>query len=274
MSEPKKNEATPKPERSKTGEIGRTRRGIRPERRVRDGKSRYPDIVSPETSALEASTLKPSPLETAKRIGAEFIAQASIEKTRLAAEVDRAKLDVVRELTREKDERRVAAIDAEDRLAAVHRDLAYVRDDVAAARKSLSRERKIRVAAGFAAAVLICAAIFYRSMPGIPELPVSALAPRPQPPIRAVLLPESEEALESPEARFAQGLDRLNFTLASAMGGRPEDAIRTIHTKLSPAVCPFVWRGGQVSLTFNENTNLSFLTNMFSRCADALAQLQ
>ena len=291
MSEPKKNKdsqpdailplSTPKPERSKIGDIRRTRRGVRPERLIAEGKSQHSNIVALETPAPEASTLGASPLETATRIAAEFIAQDSVEKdsvekTKLAAKADRTKLDLARELAREKDERRVAAIDAEARLAEVHRDLANVHDAAAAARKSLSRERKIRVVAGFAAAVLICAAFFYRSIPGIPDLPVSPLAPRspPSPPATpAVLPPESLEAPDSPEARFAQGLDRLNFALASAMGGRPEDAIRTIRTTLSPAVCPFVWRNGQVSLTFNEDTNLSSLTNTFSRCADALAQL-
>jgi hypothetical protein len=278
MSEPKKNKdsqpderlplATPKPERSKIGGIRRTRRGVRPERLIAERKSQPSDIV-----ALEAS-----PLETATRIAAESIAQNSvekdsIEKTKLAAAADRAKLDLAREdLAREKGARQAAAVDAEDRLAAVHRDLANVHNDAAAARKSLSRERTIRVVMGFAAAVLICAAFFYRSMPGIPDLPVASPAPAP-PPRTAKLVPESQDALETPETRFTEGLDRLNLTLASAGSRKAEDAIRTIHDTLSPAVCPFVWRDGQVSLTFNEDSNLSSLTNTFSRCTDALAQL-
>jgi hypothetical protein len=255
--------ATPKPERSKIEGIRHTRRGIRPVRQSEQGKSQHPGIVAPEASAPETET----------RTAAESAAQDSAEKTKLAAEADRAKLDQSREeLAREKDERRAAAFEAERRLAAVHRDLGNFHDAAAVARRSLSRERKIRVVAGFAAAVLICAAFFYRSMPRIPDLPVSPLAPGP-PPRTAKLVPESQDALETPETSFTEGLDRLNLTLASAGGGKPEDAIRRIRNTLSPEVCPFVWRDGQVSLTFNEDTNLSSLTNTFSQCTDALARL-
>lgn len=163
-------------------------------------------------------------------------------------------------------------MDAETRLAAVHRDLAEVHDKAAATRKSLSRERKIGVLAGVTAAVLLAATFLYRSMPGIPDLPARPPPPAP-PPRTAILAPESQFALDSPDIRFAEGLDRLNLMLASAGGRAPEEAIRTVQARFSPAVCPFVWRNGQVSLTFHEDMNLASLTDIFSRCADAVAQL-
>ncbi|MGA2712700.1 MAG: hypothetical protein ABSG41_06305 [Bryobacteraceae bacterium] len=250
--------ASPKPNRSKIAEIEHLRRGVRPERLLTDDKSQPEDIASRDAATLE----------TATRIAAEYIAQESLEKAKLAVEADRARLD----LTRERDERQAAAIETDARLAAVNRDLANIHDAAAAIRKSLARERTIRIVAGLAAAVFIGVAVIYRLMSAIPALSVPSLTPS-SPPRTAVLLPESQTALDSPEVRFVEGMDRLNDTLASAAGGNPAEAIRTVRSTLSPAVCPFVWRNGQVSLTFNEETNLSSLTNTLSKCADAVAQL-
>jgi len=263
LSEANLPAASPEPNRSKIAEIEPLRRGVRPGRRLADAKSRPEDVASREAATLA----------TATRIAAEFIAQESLEKANLSALADRAKLD----LTREKDEGRAAAIEAEIRLAAITRDVANIQDEAAAIRKSLARERTIRVVCGLAAAVLIGAAVIYRSMSAIPALSVPSLRPR-SPPHVAILLPESQTTLDNPEVkfaegRFAEGMDRLNGTLASAAGGNPAAAIRAIRTTLSPAVCPFVWRNGQVSLTFNEATDLSSLTNTLSRCADAVALL-
>jgi len=243
--------------RSRIAEIQHLRRGVKPEPRPADDKSRPADIVAREAA-----------LETATRIAAEFIAQESLERAKLAAEATRAQFD----LTREKGERQAAAVDAEFRLAAAYRDLADVRDGAAATRKSLARERRIRAVAGIVAAVLIGATVIYRSMPGIPTLPGSPPAPR-SPSRTARLLPESQGASYSSEVRFTEGLDSLNYALASAAGGKPEDAIRAVRTTAGPAVCPFVWRDGQASLTFNADTSLSSLPNAFFRCADAVSQL-
>jgi hypothetical protein len=250
--------ASPEPDRSKIAEIEHLRRRVRPGRRLTDAKSQPEDVASRDAATLA----------TATRIAAEFIAQESLEKAKLSALADRAKLD----LTREKDEGRAAAIEAEIRLAAITRDVANIQDEAAAIRKSLARERTIRVVCGLAAAVLIGAAVIYRSMSAIPALSVPSLTPR-SPPHLALLLPESQTALDNPEVKFAEGMDRLNDTLASAAGGNPAEAIRAVRTTLSPAVCPFVWRNGQVSLTFNEATDLSSLTNTLSRCAEAVALL-
>ena len=265
MPDPTKNKpeanlpaASPQPGRSKVAEIQHLRPGVRPERRYTDAKSRSAEIASREAATLE----------TATRIAAEFIAQESLEKAKLAAEAHRAKLD----LTREKDERQAAAIEAEARLAAVHQDLADIHESAAATRKSLARERTIRVVALLAATVLIGAALIYRSTPGIPALPVPPLTPR-SPPGTTKLVPESQAALNNPEVRFAEGMDRLNYTLATTADGKPQDAIHKVRNTAGPAVCPFVWRNGQVTLTFNEETNLFSLGKMLARCAEAVAQL-
>jgi hypothetical protein len=227
-------------------------------RRVRAGSPRH--LRNPEPNPAAPVTV--APLVSIGRAQDQADKKKAEEETRVAQ----------RELTREQAQRVIAARIAEAQFDAVKRDLDNARRDIATVTRSRAREHRIALI-GLLAILLAGAFYIYRSTTGIPvdtsPSPAAFFKPK---------MPESAQPeAYGPQVEFARGLDRLNYTLALAASGRPGDtpeyAIRKVHA-MNPALCPFLWKNGQVSFIFSGgNLTLTSLSDMFSRCADAVAQL-
>jgi hypothetical protein len=198
------------------------------------------------------------------------------EQDAATAELQKAQLD----LTRERGQRLVDAAEAEAKLAAVHRDLADARTEIAAVRESVARERKTGLI-GLVAVLLIGTFLIYRSMTGADRVDKTQDGSEARSKSAAILtskiLPSTRVGNISPQSLFARGLDRLNYTLELAARDSPDEtpehAIRKVQA-MSPGLCPLLWKDGQVSLIFGGGPmTLASLTDVLSRCADAVGQL-
>src|ERR1700678_2806181 len=124
---------TPVIERSHISPIRRVRPAVPRRRPVLNAKP--PAVVRIAPVVVAAAEVEPDEVAPAESVS---IAPESPEQDAATAELQKAQLD----LTRERGLRLVDAAEAAVKLAAVHRDLADARTEIAAVRESVARERK------------------------------------------------------------------------------------------------------------------------------------
>jgi hypothetical protein len=246
---------------------------ISPIRRVKPGVLRRRPLNEKPAAVVRAA---PVAVAVAESEPAESIAPESPEQKAATEEFEKAQL----ELTRERGQRLADAREAEAKLATVYRDLADARSEIAAVRESVARERKTGLT-GLVAVLLIGAFLIYRSMTGADRVDKRQDAGEAHSNSAAILAskipPSPRTGGSSPQTQFARGLDRLNYTLELAARDSPDEtpehAIRAVQA-MNPKLCPLLWKDGQVSLIFGGGSmTLASLTDMLSRCADAVGLL-
>jgi len=203
------------------------------------------------------------PLEASQEIPPDSSGYRALAQNRVA-EVHKAQL----ELAREKNRRLIDAAEAEARLSTFRRDLEFAQKDIAALRESVAGKPRTAII-GLVAIILTGSFLIYRSLPAVNRV-AGEIHPR-------FATPPKPLQQDGPQTRFANGLDRLNYTLELAARDDPDEtpdrAMRMVHAA-NPALCPFLWKNGQVSLIFDGATlNLDTLADKLSRCADAVGQL-
>jgi|GEM_PF-2915270 len=260
------------------------------------------DKASPESTALV----------TAARAAAELVAQEFEHNAKISAEAERARSELAREQFERRTEALQASLKLSEiklDLADARWEAGYALKSLARERKF--RIAAVFAATGLIGViaawwlmapggglhgiqpqpvegmVMQAPLRVQDSPPTIPQLPTAGLPSvrltpdsRGESGIASGLASALDPGLEpggtssDSSAAFTQGIDRLNSALSTVGRGKPEDVLVAIRAFKDPAVCPFVWSDGQISLIYSgTGMTLKSMAETLTRCAKVVEQL-